>query len=120
MPTDLCGDEPACPSCHSLKVVKGTLHSLPNGNAAFTLPNLKVGFWSINPPLQLDRPSWLCMKCGHLWTDIDVGLALEQVRRFGTAELKEHVFGPGANLPRPADAPAPDTRDLPTPSAPER
>ena len=124
MATDPSDDRLICPSCHRRKVIWGTLHSLPNGKAAFTLPGLQVGFWTLDThsalPLPLEKLACLCVECGHLWTQVDLEAVIEKVRRFGSAELKEHVFGPGADLPRPAEAPAVDPQDLPTPSGPDR
>jgi hypothetical protein len=80
-----------CPGCHSARVAEGWL-SACEGPCRFELPQQQEGFWgTFGPRVELNRPSFLCIECGMVWTQVDKRAASEEIARGGNDELLNHL-----------------------------
>jgi len=80
-----------CPVCPNGRVVEGKLTSseMP---CRFELPPQQPGFFATHGPrVELDRPGFLCVDCGMVWTQVDKTVAIEEFAHRGNDELLERL-----------------------------
>jgi len=80
-----------CPGCNSDRVAAGRI-SATDGSCCFELPPQQSGFWgTFGPRVELDRPAYLCIECGLLWTQVDKRVAVEEIASGGNDALLDDL-----------------------------
>jgi hypothetical protein len=76
-----------CPGCNSDRVAEGRLGAF-EGPCRFELPPQQQGVWgTFGPHVELNRPAFLCVECGMVWTGVDKRAATEEMASGGNDEL---------------------------------
>ena len=85
-------DQPVCARCGSDHIIAGHVDSQSMLEPAFMPDDTRFFVLSFSSPaVTIVHPAYVCLRCGLLWTEVDVAEIYKKIETWGSEALQERT-----------------------------